>query len=291
MKEQKRMWQIFLLLPAMLYSIGWSKTADVRIGIYTPSTAEVSPQEIRIGVDMWMRHLAESVQLDTTTHYYKKAVKLAEDFKKGKINMLVADPLTYVQYFDLRTLRPGVIGYIESRKKDGTLLFLVRREDRKRPFGYFLSRTISIPKNDRLTPIYLKTVAWKKSLKKLRLDRTKNSQMAILHLFFKRSDMAAVSLSEYETAAELNPQIKSELKPLRTLFMHTGALVFIGTNMPEDIYNKIIKAAFDLPKTPKGRELMMILHAKEIDQCDIDQLVPAKNYYKLYKTLRRKGHS
>ena len=103
--------------------------------------------------------------------------------------------------------------------------------------------------------------------------------------------MAVVSLSEYETAAELNPQIKNELKPVRTLSMHTGALVFIGANMPEDIYNKMIKAAFHLQKTPKGKELMMILRSKEIGRCEIKQLLPAKKYYELYKKLRHKGHS
>lgn len=273
-----------------LYGLVWAKFTDIRIGIYTPSTTNVSPRDIRIALDIWVQHIAENLHLSTATHYYEKSMKLAEDFKKGKINMIVADPLTYVQYFDLRKLRPGVIGYTESRKKDGTLLFLVRRENIQKPFRYFLSHTVSIPGSDRLTPIYLDTVALKKGYRtKLRIDSTKNSQMAILHLFFKRSEMAVVSLSEYETAAELNPQIKNELKPTRTLSMHTGALVFIGPNMPEKIYNKMMKAAFDLQKTPKGKELMMMLRSKKIDWCDIKQLAPAKKYYELYKKLSRKG--
>ncbi len=264
-----------------------ASTAKLKLGVYKPNSIGVGVKDLKIGLEVWITEIGRSNGIESEIFYYDDPKELAEAFKEGRINMSVANPLVYVQYFDTSLLLPGVVGYSSSKKDASKLLLLVRNEDRDKPMRAFLKKLISIPRYAEESRLLLETISMKNGcIYEPSFSLTKNSQLAILQLFFKKSDMAVVSLPDYKVAVELNPQLKTKLSIYKTFDIFVGDLTYMRKGMDMKFYNTIVENAKNLFKTPRGRQVMLMFHVDTVDLCYTEDLKNIRELYLQYMKLK-----
>jgi len=265
---------------------------SIKVGVYNATAIGVSATDLKIGLEVWVREMTKSQGFESTVYYYDDISKMAEDFKNGVIDGAIATPLSFVKHFDSSLLLPGISGYKSDKRLASTLYVLVRKEDRSKPLRDILEKRISIPKVAEGSRIYIETLSLENGIgKKPHFLDTPNGQRAIFNLFFKKSDMAVVSASEFNTACELNPQLKERLAIVKKRNLFVENLLFFRKGMDREFYEYVLKNAIDLPKSKRGREVMILFKADILDYCYPDELNETRRLYDTYLHLKeRKEH-
>lgn len=275
------LWSLFLPL--------WAQTPDLRVGFYDATTYAMKSADFRIGIEVWIKEYTKEQNLTIETRYYADPKKLAKDFQSGRLDMAVATPLVFVKYFDPKYLAPGVVGYEESKHKSMEILLLVHKENRHIPLKKLLQKRIAVPQVADAIRLYIETLSLEKGLKKPgEFILTKGESQAIYKLFFHRTDIAVVTEGAYETACELNPQVREELVVYRKFHLYIGNFAFLRKGMDLNVERLIMKEAVKQLNTPRGKEVLMMFGCKTVDSCTPEDLESTRRVYREYIRLKKK---
>jgi ABC-type phosphate/phosphonate transport system substrate-binding protein len=112
--------------------------------------------------------------------------------------------------------------------------------------------------------------------------QTETSNRAIVDLLFKKADVALVNENQFNIAAELNPQLRSNLKILSESEPYLIFVTALSKNTPTQEVKAIKNSLLTVHKTAKGRSVLNLLKIQgfqEISLADIDnvRLLIAKN--------------
>jgi phosphonate transport system substrate-binding protein len=97
---------------------------------------------------------------------------------------------------------------------------------------------------------------------------TKDSQ-TVLPVFFHKADACLVARSSFETIAELNPQLRNELKILAQSPGFAASLVCIRKGYDPILREDLIDVLRNLHTEPKGQQILTLFKT--------DKLVPCEN--------------
>jgi len=277
-----------LILFVLFLSL-WGTPPDLKVGFYDATTYAMRSAYFRIGIEVWIKAFTQEQNLTIQTRYYDNPAELARDFENGKIDMAVATPLVFVKYFNPDTLSPGIVGYAQSKQKSMNVLLLVRKNDRYKNLDKLLRKKIAIPQVADAIHIYIRTLSLKKGLKKPgEFILTKGESQAIYKLFFHKADMAAVTEGAFETACELNPQIKEELSVYRKFHLYIGNFAFLRKEMDPKIKRLVTEQAIKKLNTVRGKEVLLMFGCKIVDSCTPDDLESTRKIYREYLQLKKR---
>jgi len=141
-----------------------------------------------------------------------------------------------------------------------------------------------------LEELYLNTLLLKQKLPEVndffstRLD-VKNANVALMDVFFNRSDLTIIRENEYKTAVELNPQLA---KKLHILNRSPGYITLIGASSQssaEDV-KEVIKGMESLSQSKKGVRMLRLVNADglvKVSKKDLKEIFDLVNEYKNLK--------
>ena len=213
---------------------------------------------------------------------------MARDFHAGVIDGAVATPLDFVRHFDTALLRPGIIGYKNSKTDSSIVYLLTRKNLMKKPLADLLAREISVPVIASGSRLYLKVLALKEGLspERLAFETTPNAQRAIFNLYFKKSDLAMVTKAEFDIACELNPGLKKSLAVIGKKELFVENLFFFRKGMDPVFYDYLLKNAMNIPHTPGGKTLMTLFRTDTMEVCTPSELQPTRSLFAEYTRLK-----
>jgi|GEM_PF-1408418 len=280
----RRIWLVWVLAALPLAAL-----ESFRIGFYQPSSKAMNSTDFKIGMEIWLKEMAGQYGIDTKTYYYKDPKKLARAFRDKTINMAVATPLVFVRYFDKKLLLPGVVGFKTSKEKSSKMLVLVRKKDRDKPLAALLRRPVAIPQIADNARLFMRYQCRKRGLGgQLKFLQLQNGGQAILKLFFKKTDIAVVSQATFDTAAELNPQVRERLVPYMKADLPIGSYTYIRKGIDPELYRTIIKHALNMPDTPRGKQVLILFQTDTVEMCNVHDLDSTEAFYKKYRQLLRR---
>ncbi len=274
-----------MILPSSVRA-GGINPFNINIGFYQSTSYAMRSSDFKIGMDVWIKQIASSKNFMTHAYFYKDPKKMAKDLRKGKLDLIVATPLVIVKYFDLSKLKPGVVGFKSSKTKSKHLYLLVHKGMEKKPLERLFSRPVLLPMLADNAQLYLKYRALKRGLPPPRFKLMKNTAQAILNLFFDKADMAVATQASFETACELNPQIKEKIAIYDQTDLFIGNFVYLRKDYDENASRNIIVNAMNIPKSPRGRQVMAMFQSDTIDLCKIEDLYPTLRLCKAYEELK-----
>ena len=280
--------RLFLLLWSLFLSL-WAQTPDLRVGFYDATTYAMKSADFRIGIKVWIKAFTKEQNLTIETRYYADAKKLAKDFEKGRLDMAVATPLVFVKYFDPKILASGIVGYEENKQKSMEVLILVRKADRHTPLNTLLKKRIAVPQVADAIQLYIQTLALKRGLQKAgEFILTKGESQAIYKLFFHKVDIAVVTQAAYDTAGELNPQVRKELAVYLKFHLYIGNFAFLRKGINPKIERLITDKAVKKLNTPRGQEVLIMFGCKTVEKCTPKDLEQTRRVYNRYLRLRKR---
>jgi len=271
--------KLFFLLTLFVFTLN----ANVlRVGYSTDSFNELSKKDSQIALNLWFEEMIESIDYSAKFTFYDNVTLMSNDFDAGKLDLIFANGIELVKYFDTSKMRGAITG--GTREKGGDNLVEVRRKSTSLEV---LKRQkvlkVSLLKGETPSNIYVKgVVAQKYKNKKIVYVETKKYTPALLKLFFKQVDIAIIPKKTFEFAKELNPQIGVKLEITHETDITLATLGCFRKDIDKKFSDKIIRLAFEKVKDKRGKQMLIMLKIPKLERVDLTQLTPIKKLYKEY---------
>jgi len=217
---------------------------------------------------------------------YRSTDELKAAFDNNEIQGMFGSPLEYMQ-FEGKLVPQMAMRYRGVALKQ-PLLVIVKNKDAS--LKDFKGKKISLSNFQDLEELYLNTLLLKQKLPEVndffstRLD-VKNANVALMDVFFNRSDLTIIRENEYKTAVELNPQLA---KKLHILNRSPGYITLIGASSQssaEDV-KEVIKGMESLSQSKKGVRMLRLVNADglvKVSKKDLKEIFDLVNEYKNLK--------
>ena len=257
------------------------------LGIHQPvsSYSHASKKDFAIAIHVFLKEIADNTSVPFEVINYDDPEKLAYDFHTKKVNFAIAEPLSFVKYFDAKQLSSGFMGYKKERETSQMVVILGHKND-KRSFKERLKGTIAF-NGDPSIDLFVNLLRLENALL-VPLHKeppTKGDHQAILQLFFKKTDLVVVDFTSFQLAYELNPQIKEDLVILERSPLTLQTIAFLHKDISPHLRDTIMKSALNLDQLARGEQLLQLFKATKVDLTYPEDLESLRALHVKYTTL------
>lgn len=255
-------------------------------GISAQSFPDVSVSDIEVTIKLLGEELGISSGYQARVIAYTNEKLLQRDFEQGKINFVVTSSLILALEYDQSLLTDGFRFVRESEFPDRLLIVGQQRYE----LDEFRGKRVVLAQRDPMNELNVDYFAWKtfkqgyKSSFKVLPPVEKVNQL-LLKIFFGEADLTSVYQNFYETALELNPQLRTRLKVLAQMDNVPAAGAFFRKDTQETFREKVIKEALHMANKPRGKQLMEMFKCDRIVRFRVDDLMPAKQFFNARQRL------
>ncbi len=262
---------------------------SLRTGFYLVSFPDVSLQDLDVVLRFWSREIGKQSGIPSTITLYKSLERMKNDFDQGKINFIVASPLSIVINFDLEDLAAGYKIVFAGHEKD-KLLVVTHTESGLKNFKQLKNKKLSLLINDPISRMYADVLALKNFAKKAHqvlkiTNPVRKSSQLIFKLFFKNTDVIFVYKYAYDLAIELNPQIQLKTQVIAILDDIPPALGFFHHSQDPEFRRVVIDEVLKFDKHPRGQQILSLFYAEKTVPSSINDLKTVQELHQKYLQL------
>ena len=263
--------------------------ARLNIGVYRPSLSNyVDLKDIEVSLNYWLQEITSDLPLESIeTHFYNKYQDLNAAFVRRDIDMFIAPPLAIVIHFNKELIAEGF--YSQSDQNKGDALLLLAHAENVDSINDMVGKTLMLPEHDKLAEIFLEMIALKTYSKGYqqvfsKIETVPKMNRIVLSLFFGASDVALVYKSSYDVMVEMNSQIKSRIKILKSYPVLSKNMTFMHKDYPHRKW--LIDRIKGLSDHPRGQQILNIYQTSKIGISTVDTLDPFEHLYRQYLSLK-----
>ncbi|WP_456449594.1 PhnD/SsuA/transferrin family substrate-binding protein [Hydrogenimonas sp.] len=277
---------IFLLVPLLLLAAEGLKLRKESKYLTVGYVLQYSPQyrykDIKISFKELIKIYTSQYGINAKVIYYDHQEDAVRDFCEGKLDNITGTGVVIAKNY--RKLFPNASLYYIAKKSDSyyTSHLLLRRKGAPESIrGCRVSIALSYYNNH----LYLQRYALEHEKAPyediVTVDETKNSRIAIFHLFFGQSDYAVVPEESWEVAKELNPQLgsKIEIADRSPNIMIYGAGCY-SNRLSQDFIDTIRRINEEVIHSSVGKKMFKLLQIKD------HKLVSEKIFYPYIKYIQ-----
>ena len=277
--------KIFMLL-CLLFSLGINAKELKRfnVGYLQNSMTNYSKKDLKITMDIWIKSVTQESGYDTKMFFYKNPKKAAADLYTSKIDFITGFPVEFVKYFDTSKLVEGFSGGYKDHKQN-KFVILSRKMNPAKSVGELKNVKVGIQQNDTIMNLYTKL-----KMPTAKIVEYKKRSKIVLDLFFKKLDVAIVSLHNFQLAKELNPQIAQQIKIFKQTKYLSNGVAFFRKDFSKKERNKIFQKGLGIFKTGRGKQMMVIYKMETLVHTPVSLLENAQKLYSVYIKQQKKEY-
>lgn len=249
---------------------------------------ENDKQNINIGFSKVFNEILSSENVKCDFKSTDSSEELYAAIQANQVNAFFGSPVEFIQaeqYFLDSPLASGVF----DRELKSKVYLLVRKDSGINSITQLKGKKLVTSKwtTGDLGGLYLETLLLehKQDLPKQFFSEIltpETSNQALVELFFKKADVALVNANQFDIAAELNPQLRSNIKILSESEPYLIFVTALSKNTPTQEIKAIKNSLLTVHKTSKGRSVLNLLKIQgfqEISHLDLDnvRVLIAKN--------------
>ncbi len=261
----------------------------LNIGVYRPAlNGYVDLKDIEISFNYWLQEVTRDLALETTeAHFYDKYQDLSAAFARRDIDMFIAPPLAIVMHFNKELIAEGF--YSKSEQNEGDALLLLARTENVGNINNMAGKRLMLPEHDELAEVFLEMVAletYNKGYQEVfsQIETAPKMNAIILSLFFGASDVALVYRSSYDVMVEMNSQINSRIKILKSYPVLSKNITFMHKDYPNREW--VINQVKGLANHPRGQQILNLYRTAKVGISTAEVLVPFEQLYQQYLSLK-----
>jgi hypothetical protein len=222
---------------------------------------------------------------------YPTTQELYAAFDSGKLDGLFGSPLEYLGRANQLSEHVMALKFRGGGIKQSFVL-VARRGEGNIQLPAFKNKRLTLSKLQDLEALYLNTQLLRYQQPEIseffssRLE-AKNANIALMDVFFDKSDITVVRQSEFQTAVELNPQLG---KKLIILDQSVPFLPVLGSHRKELDNNKIttlMKRIESMSDAGTGNKLLSITQAVALVVTTREELNSVTDLLREYNTLKQ----
>lgn len=264
-----------------------------RLGFYIKIARDLNRAEVRSALELWTQELTRNFQVPAEVTFYSDIDALHRDFDTGRINLVIADAMTFVRNFKPDELAEGFTTQLHN---DASLMLMAppglsNRSD-------LLGKRVALLADDEISSTYLETLCMRQYGRHCAqvlagIQRVGSNHQAITRLFFKQVDLALVNSHGLELALELNPQLRKAGEVANMLAFETQFFGFFSGKVNAGFRQRSLATIAAVHLQPRGRMLLDVFKTEQLALADPSVLKPfyhlEKEYRELEMNVSRKG--
>jgi len=286
-----------LILPFSLYAEVTADTHEKKESIaiiYKKGLASIDNKDVRLAVDLLLKEVTAKSKYTIKTEFSNDLKKTIDDFQHSKIDILSLGFIYYLQHYD------EINDFIEDRwvllaKKNDKFrrfLLITNKKSNINSLKDLRDKSVGLVKFDSIQDLYLDTTLLQEqkedaaSFLKTKKYYLKPSR-ALIKLFFNQIDACIVTEYAYNTATEINPQLKKQLKIIQRSEDIFPPIVLILTHKNSSYFSKLYeKFVFTSQMNPKTKQILNMYQTVQSVGLSDEDIQPIYRYYQTYKQLK-----
>jgi len=256
---------------------------SARLGFYMKIARDLNRADVRAAMEVWAQELMRKFRVPSEVRYYAEIEALRRDFDAGRVNLVIADAMSFVRHFKPEELADGFTTRLTT---DASLLLLARtdgKHDRQ-----FYGKRIALIEDDEVSHTYLETLCLRYAGKPcaaipVTFVPVPNNHQALTRLLFGQVDFALVNRHGLETAVELNPQLRKAGVVVDRLDFETQFFGFYSTAVSPEFRQYSLRSIPDMHLEPRGRQMLDVFKTERVIPAQTAQLKP---FYQLERDYR-----
>lgn len=264
-----------------------------RLGFYMKIARDLNRSDVRAAFDVWADELMRKFQVPSEVRYYSDIELLRRDFDAGRVNLVIADAMTFVRHFKSEELAEG---FTTKLSTDASLLLLARpgSDDPKD----LVRKRIARVADDDVSSTFLESLCLRRAGKACEalpviFVGVPNNHQALTRLLFGQVDLALVNRHGLETAVELNPQLREAGVVVDRLNFETQFFGFYSVGVSPEFRRFSLRAIPNMHLEPRGRQMLDVFKTDRVAPADPTVLKPfyelEHDYRQLKAQAARKG--
>ena len=266
-----------LLLAGMLAVAASAQPAgpdrsNVAIGFSSKVIGNAKRSDLTAAMRAWINALAKERKLnfDARVEVFDSIGELSSALRQEKLDVLSVSMEDFIA-LERQYPMTGIFTMKANGRPGDQYVLLIRRDAAEKSLADLRGKAIVVLDTPRamLAPVWLDTELLRKRLPVLarffgKITYADKANMAIMPLFFRRSEAALMTRSGFETACELNPQLGRDLVVLMTspgLVSSLGAFRANATSASVAVYRH---EALKVGETVSGKLILNLFQAEAI---------------------------
>lgn len=230
-----------------------------------------------IATDMIIREVFGTMGMKSEIVVYEDKNKLTDDLANNRIDAVFINTIDFLDMQHLIDME-RLFTVIYGAQAEQAVLLLVRESDNLDGISGLRGKSISIPAGHFLGKTYLEVLLMESDYPPVEqyfsnIHETIDTNSAIVDLFFNKTDAALVSDIAFELASELNPSIRTNLKPLAESQQMIPQIIGLNKNISEKNKARIDDIMSKSHQNKRIKHLLSLFRANKfikLDQTDIN---------------------
>lgn len=271
----------YWVLCCLMMSAAHAETYHLIAGSSVLGFRENDKQNVNIGFSTAFNEILSSENVKCDFKSTDTSEELYAAIQANQVNAFFGSPVEFIQAEQYFLDSPIASGIFANQLKYKNYL-LVRKDSGINSITQLKSKRLVTTKwtTGDLGGLYLETlllenkqVLPKRFFSEILTPDTSNR--ALVDLFFKKADVALINENQFNIAAELNPQLRSNIKILSESEPYLIFVTALSKNTPAQEAEAIKNSLLTVHKTSKGRSVLNLLKLQgfqEISKTDLDNV-------------------
>ncbi len=261
-----------------------SETSRVRIGISRGTWGGVNANDAMAAIRAWTKIILgqRGITVDVETKILGSVVDMSDSLKNGLVE---AASLVTSEFLALDPkFKPDSV-FLAFRNEAYTekYVILAHQGSGIRDLHDLQGRQVLIHQGPRtgLAPQWFESLMANRLMDaadgtSVKTKTEENPSKAVLQVFFRKADASVVSANAFNTASELNPQLRRELRILASSPEVIPIVFFFRAGYVSDIRDKLEAAITALHETPAGQQVLTVFQCDRIEKRSVSHLEPTR---------------
>ncbi|MCG8015929.1 MAG: phosphate/phosphite/phosphonate ABC transporter substrate-binding protein [Candidatus Thiodiazotropha sp. 'RUGA'] len=242
-----------------------------------------------IATDMIIREVFGSMGMKSEIIVYDDKSMLTNDLANNRIDAVFINTIDFLDMQHLIDMK-RLYTLIYGDQAEQTVLLLVRNSDNLDGVSGLRGKSISIPAGHFLGRTYLDVLLMESDYPPIdqyfgKVHETIDTNTAIVDLYFNKTDAALVSDTAFELASELNPRIRTNLKPLAESQGMIPQVIGLNKNISEKNKARIDGIMSKTHQNKRIKHLLSLFRANKFIKLNQSDINSTQQLIKRYNQL------
>ncbi len=263
---------------------------SLRVAVHSGAIRDISRVDLEVSLKLWTHEVSLAAAVPSEISFYQTMPEIHRDVEAGKINFIIADGVSMLQYFS-----PGELadGFGSVGKDEDSMLLVARKQAHVSNFKDLSGLHVALLAENEISDLWLETACLRTFHLRcaeagVLVGQEKRSQQQVLKLFFNKADAALVRSRAYELALELNPQIGQQMQVIERVHMYPSALGLFTRRVSPEFRDYVISRIPKLQEHPRGRQIMEVLQTEKIGRVYSKLLDPIQALLREHEALSKR---
>lgn len=264
-----------------------------RFGLSTVLFSEVNENDAKAAIKVWGLTVAKErgIQTEPEAMIFRDVRSISQALQDKQVDAL---GMTVNEYDILR--RSANFSPVLFGTSNGSLfeeyVLLVHRDNKAASLGELRGQKVIFHQNARacMAPAWLDILLIQKGLRPAaeffgQVSQASKLANVVLPVFFRQKDACVVTRRGFETMAELNPQVKKQLKLIISSPQVIPVIFCFRADYSPSFRDRLIASLLDLHSSPAGQQVLMIFRGEMIQEHPVSILQPTLDFLEEHRRL------